>query len=320
MRDILPTLDRWLAEGHRFALATVVQTWGSSPRPVGSAMGVRDDGVVVGSVSGGCVESAVIEGASEALKAGEPKRLSFASIDERQIWEVGLTCGGKIDVWIEPEPYSDPVWREAAEAVRSGRPAVLVTQFQPLQRWTDASLPVGPIRPIRPIESSQELDGCFVQLLPTKDRLLIIGASHIALPLIQMAKVLGFETVVIDPRSQLLVDERFPDRPDQTIHGWPQPILAEMTITPSTYAVVLSHDPKIDDAALTILLRSPAAYIGALGSKLTREKRQAELKALGFTDEELARIHGPIGLKIGARSPEEIALSILAEIVQVRGR
>lgn len=311
MRDLLPKLAEWREAGHRFATATVVETWGSSPRPVGAMLAVRDDGLSIGSVSGGCVEAAVQDAARESLANGRPSRLVFPQIAARDVWEVGLTCGGRLEVWIEPEPYEDPAWRSAVEAATRNRPVALVTRYDPHARWI-ASEP----QETGQVEIAGEL--CFVHAIRPRDRLLIVGASHIALPLIQMAKVLDFECIVVDPRSGLLDPERFPESPDQAHPGWPQSVLPELEITDATYAVLLSHDPKIDDPALEILLRSPAAYIGALGSRATQAERRESLRRRGVTEGQLDRIHGPIGLNIGARSPQEIAVAILAEIIQAR--
>jgi xanthine dehydrogenase accessory factor len=158
----------------------------------------------------------------------------------------------------------------------------------------------------------------FIQVLAQRERLIIVGAVHIAIPLVGFARQLGFETIVVDPRPALASPERFDVAPDKIVSKWPEQALAEIDITPETYAVVLTHDPKIDDVALEAFLRSPAKYVGALGSRATQEKRRVYLREKGFTEEDLARIHGPVGLNIGARSPEEIALAIVAEIVQVR--
>ncbi|MFI5385472.1 MAG: XdhC family protein [Fimbriimonadales bacterium] len=329
---MLPTLERWLDEGHRFALATVTQTWGSSPRPVGAVMGVREDGAVVGSVSGGCVESAVIQSSLDALRSGEPKMLDFGSLSDESVWEVGLSCGGHIQVWVDPDPSKREVWRRTFDLVCRDRPAVMVTRFEPLDQWVWApSEPIGhlgPIGLIAPIEQafqarqSQEVEvegqRFFLHVLPCRERMIIVGAVHIAIPLVKFARELGFETVVIDPRPALASNERFPDSPDKMIAQWPEQALESVEITEDTYALVLTHDPKIDDVALAAFLRSPARYVGALGSRVTQAKRRKELLARGFSEEDLARIHGPIGLAIGARSPEEIALSIMAEVVQVR--
>lgn len=305
MRDVLPTLLTWHRAGHRFATAIVTQTWGSSPRPVGAMMGIRDDGSVVGSVSGGCVESAVIHAALEALADGQPRMIDFGSLTDEQVWEVGLSCGGRIRVWIDPLPTTRANWSELPK-----QRTVYVTDLETGERTlTDSDATV---------EQSHERDGLFYQVVSPPERLLIVGAVHIAVPLVRLAKSLDFDVVVVDPRSALANWERFPDPPDEIIVAWPDDALPSLSLDESVYAVVLTHDPKIDDAALVHLLRSPVAYIGALGSRATQAKRRAFLLASGFSETEIDRIHGPVGLNIGARSPEEIALSIMAEIVHVR--
>jgi len=304
MCDVLPTLLTWHRVGHRFATAIVTQTWGSSPRPVGAMMGIREDGHVVGSVSGGCVESAVIQAALDALQAGKPRMLDFGSLTDEQVWEVGLSCGGRIRVWVDPSPTT----REGWDVLPKARTVYV----------TDLETGVRSVVDDPTLRESHEREGLFYHVVSPRERLLIVGAVHIAIPLVRFAKSLDFEVVVVDPRSALATAERFPDAPDQMIVGWPDDVLPSLTLDASTYAVVLTHDPKIDDAALVHFLRSRVAYIGALGSRVTQAKRRAFLLESGFSDAEIDRIHGPVGLNIGARSPEEIALSIMAEIVQVR--
>jgi len=288
-------------------------------------MGVREDGAVVGSVSGGCVESSVIQSSLEALKTGEPKMLDFGALSDEAVWEVGLSCGGRIQVFVDPDPARREAWRRTFDLVCRDRPAVLVTRFDPYDQWLWEPGGVEPIEGAKEALASGEsreveVEGrtYFLQVLPCRERLIVVGAVHIAVPLVRFAKELGFETVVIDPRPALATDDRFPSPPDKMIAQWPEQALSGFEISPRTYAVVLTHDPKIDDVALGVFLRSPAAYVGALGSRVTQEKRRRELRARGFSEEDLERIHGPVGLNIGARSPEEIALSIMAEIVQVR--
>ena len=328
MRDVLPTLRRWTEEEKRFALATVTRTWGSSPRAVGSVMGVCSDGSTCGSVSGGCIESSVIEDALQALKSGEPRRLHFGHVSDEKAWEVGLSCGGEIDVWIDPSPVErDPeLWSSLVSKLENDEPCVLATRFEPLSQvlWTPGSSgdefqAAYDARRSQGIEIEGEV--WFLNVLPRRDRLVIIGAVHIARALVPLASEVGFETVVVDPRKAFATEEAFGAGPDRIVDKWPEEALSEIDLTSDTYAVVLTHDPKIDDAALAVLLRSDVAYIGALGSRTTQAKKRKELGAKGFSDEELDRIHGPVGLSIGARTPEEIALSIMAEIVQVkRGR
>lgn len=325
MRDVLPTLNQWAHDKKRFALATVTKTWGSSPRGVGSCMGVNSDGAICGSVSGGCIESAVIEASMEAMADGELRRLHFGHITDEMAWEVGLSCGGEVDVFIDPAPDTRDasLWTSLVESIENGKSCVLATRYEPFSQtlWSPGS-PGTEIDQVYKTRRSQEVEiegeVWFCNVLQCRDRLIIVGAVHIAQPLVRFANELGFETIVIDPRTAFANDERFENRPDQIVAKWPQEAFKEIAINEDTFAVVLTHDPKIDDAALAILLKSPAAYIGALGSKKTQEKKRSDLKERGFTDRDLDRIHGPVGLNIGAKSPEEIALSIIAEIVQVK--
>lgn len=311
MRDVLLA---WQRDGHAFATAVVIQTWGSSPRPVGAMMGIRHDGVVVGSVSGGCVESAVIQAALDALGDGQPRLLDFGSLTDEQVWEVGLSCGGRIRVWVDPHPTTRRGWGlEPSDSV------VVVTHLDSGEQWVWPNDPLPEAQAAEAaLRASHEHEGWFYQVVSPPDRLLIIGAVHIAVPLVRFAKSLDFEVIVIDPRAALAVAERFLDPPDQMIVAWPDDVLPSLALDSSVYAVVLTHDPKIDDAALVHLLRSPVAYVGALGSRVTQAKRRGFLAEQGFSEAEMDRIHGPVGLDIGARTPEEIALAILAEIIQVR--
>ncbi len=348
MRDIFPTLERWVGEDRRFALATVTNTWGSSPRPVGSMMGVREDGLICGSVSGGCVESAVIESALAALADGRHRQLHFGQLTDDEVWNVGLSCGGEIDVWIDPMPVERDraLWDRVAELVKRDEPFTLTTILgpasdsqsppanpspapggggegahaesstsrYPFTRQTIEAL--DPVMPTGMAASSRQL--AFIQSVPSRDKLIIIGAVHIAIPLVGFARDLGFETIVIDPRGTFSVEERFAVLPDRMLSMWPEKAFESVALTGSTYAVLLTHDPKIDDKALSALLKSQVAYIGALGSRSTHAARRGRLLAAGFGEDDLKRIHGPVGLSIGAKSPAEIALSIMAEIVQVR--
>ena len=328
MRDVLPTLESWILEGRKFATATVTQTWGSSPRPIGAVMGVRDDGLVCGSVSGGCVETAVIEASIAALADGMPRELKFEAVTEDSVWDVGLSCGGRIQIWVDPDPVGrDPKqWRFISDRILHDKPTVLVTSYesQTNEVWVPGNAdPLnGEIETAYRRRASTEIEvegkRIFLNVLAARERLLIVGSVHIAVPLVKFAKDLGFETVVVDPRSSFASDERYPSTPDRIVVDWPEEAFAKVGLTPDTFAVVLTHDPKIDDVALAILLKSPVAYIGALGSRVTQAKRHDYLKNLGFSDADIARIHGPIGLNIGARTPEEIALSIMAEVIQIR--
>ena len=328
MREILPTLEAWIADGRKFATATVTQTWGSSPRQVGAVMGIRDDGFVCGSVSGGCVETAVIEASLEALTDGNPRELKFDAITEDSVWDVGLSCGGQIQIRVDPDPVGRDFdqWKALSARLLADEPAVLITNLdsQVSQLWIPGQ--PDPLQGVTEsaydrrasIEVQVEGERHFLNVLSARERLVIVGSVHIAVTLVKFAKEMGFETIVVDPRSTFARPERYPTEPDRIVVEWPKEAFSQIPLTPDTYVAVLTHDPKIDDVALEIVLNSPVAYIGALGSRVTQAKRKDSLRALGFSDADLARIHGPIGLNIGARTPEEIALSIIAEIIQVR--
>ncbi len=320
MRDVLPTLRQWTDDGRRFALATVVRTKGSAPREVGSVMGVREDGAVCGSVSGGCIESAVV---SACLSATAPVALSFPQGEGAH--EVTLMCGGQVEVWIEPDVASRPDWAEMASLVSSDHGCVVAVRMEPYAttlRKADevafcSSLDAACAEAYRSHRSALvDVAGeeWFMHVLAPRPRLLVIGAVHISRALVSFAKSLGFETIVVDPRTAYA---QFEDEPDALIHHWPQDALREVKLDEDTFAVALTHDPKIDDAAIEILLKSNVAYVGALGSKTTQEKRKAALRAAGLSEEQLSRIRGPVGLDIGAETPEEIALAVIAEVVQV---
>ncbi|MBV6458859.1 MAG: putative xanthine dehydrogenase subunit A [Fimbriimonadaceae bacterium] len=275
-------------------------------------MGVREDGVVVGSVSGGCVEPAVMQAAIDSLASKSSTLLDFGSLSDESVWEVGLSCGGRIRIFVQPEPYHSEAWQDFAERIDRDEPVSLVTDLSGGGSWI-----AEPGEFTESVAIEREGRELFVQVFGPRNRLVIIGAVHIAVPLIKFARELGFETVLIDPRLALSAPERFPVPADHTIVAWPEEALSQVDLNGRIYAAVLTHDPKIDDVALTVLLRSKVAYIGALGSRVTQEKRRRYLDSQGFSESDLERIHGPIGLDIGARSPEEIALSIMAEIVQV---
>ena len=327
MRDVLPTLREWNDDGRQFALATVVRTRGSAPRETGSVMGVRDDGLLCGSVSGGCIESATVAACQESLKSGEPRRLPFPQ-GSGEAWEVGLMCGGEVDVWIDPTPVGrDPrLWEDLCSFVAQDAACVLATRMEPfaqaLQRPGDAigGSPLdAAVAEAHRSRRSQLADVAgeewFLHVLAPRPRLVIVGAVHISRALVSFAKQLGFETIVIDPRTAY---SQFDAPPDAVIELWPQDALKDVRLDEDTYAVALSHDSKIDDVAIELFLKSGVAYVGALGSKTTQEKRKAALRERGLTDEQLEKIHGPVGLEIGAENPEEIALSVIAEIVKVR--
>lgn len=344
MRDIFETISHWVSGNKPFALATVIRTWGSSPRGVGSMMAVSGESEVAGSVSGGCIEGAVIEEALKALHSGVPRRLSFGVSDETA-WSMGLSCGGKIEVFVEKhlaftgEAMERRIWHSLEQALRRNDPAILLTHlgaeksrhllFFPdgsqVGDWGDMNRAAGEqalqnYRARRSEALQIEAEPVFVQVFPRKDRLIVIGAGHICIPLLKFARELDFETIVIDPRKTFAAVERFPEPPDQLFCSWPDEVLSRIELNGDTRAVLLTHDPKIDDPALHILLKSEVAYVGALGSRKTHEKRCQRLEEAGFSVETIARIRGPVGLDIGAAAPAEIALSIMAEIVQIKNR
>lgn len=334
MKDVIDDIDRWLAaDAGPIALATVIETWGSAPRKVGAKMAFTGGGAAItGSVSGGCVESAVIEAGESALDTGRPCLLHFGVADETA-WNVGLACGGTIDVFVE---RLDPaIYAVARKWVLAGEPGAVVTVVAaPDERLgrklvVDASGAItGSLGPDLDEPAAQlarqarrsarhaltDGVGLFVDALRPVPSVSIVGGAHIAVALARMARLLGYRVNVVDPRRAFGSAARFPDA-DRLIQAWPDKAFAELPIDAETAVVTLSHDPKIDDPALAAALRSDAFYVGALGSRKTNAKRRERLAALGLAEEQLGRIHAPVGLDIGADNPEEIALAIMAEIV-----
>ncbi|MFQ5639210.1 MAG: XdhC family protein [bacterium] len=342
MQDILKNIQQWISEKRPCALATVTKTWGSSPRAVGSTMAVTVEMQVAGSVSGGCIEGAVIEESQKVLQTGIPKQLSFG-VSNETAWSVGLTCGGTVDVFVErhcafsDNPVEQKIWRELENALTNNRPAILLTRLLPEQHSHLLVFPDGSVtgdwqasnteaRRLALLsyahrKNEQVLlagEPVFINVFPRKDRVLIVGAAHISIPLVMFAKDLDFEVVVIDPRQVFTAPERFRTQPDHLYTQWPDEALKDLDLNEDTYAVLLTHDPKIDDVALHSLLKSDVRYIGALGSKKTHAQRCARLLAAGFSEEAISRIQGPAGLDIDAQNPTEIALSIIAQIIQTK--
>lgn len=311
----LPALAlAWHRAGRGVAIATVVQTWGSAPRPVGSQLVIDADGAMEGSVSGGCVEGAVILEAIDAVMDGKPRLLDFGVSDD-DAFAVGLACGGKIKVLVEPVGRALPV--EILERLVSARdkntPVAYVTDLESggPKLVPDSFYP----ERFRLDQSGVEEDGrTFVAIHNPPLRLLIVGAVHIAQPLVAMAQACGYAPVVIDPRPGFAAASRFPGQ--VIVDDWPDAALRALKIDARTAVVTLTHDPKLDDPAIVTALESPAFYLGCLGSTRTHAKRVLRLKEVGFTDAEIGRIHAPVGLDIGGRQPGEIALSIMAEITR----
>jgi len=302
MREIAAELREWDAAGEEIALCTVVETWGSSPRPLGSKMAVTRSGKMAGSVSNGCIEGAVFEEAQRVIKSGRAKLCTFGVADD-VAFEVGLACGGHIEVFVQPLGDSH---REALRALAVEREGSLRTD---LNTGATAFEP-GAAAARDPRREGDE----FVEPVLTPAQMVIVGAIHIAIPLHRLAKVVGWRVIVVDARSQFATPERFPDA-DDVVVAWPDEGLAKLRLDGSTALVILTHDPKFDLPALRAALASEAGYIGAIGSRKTNANRFEKLREEGFTEDQIGRVHGPIGLDLGGRSAEETALAILAEVV-----
>lgn len=336
MKELIHDIDQWLASGtESIAVATVVQTWGSAPRRAGAKMALTAAGQISGSVSGGCVEGAVVEAGMAVLENGRGQLLHFGVADETA-WEVGLACGGTIDVYVEPldrETYA--FIRQIITADRAGASITAIkgpdelagrkltmardgAQIGTLGDDLDATMRdfVQTAKTSQRVHVGDEVE-LFVDLFLPAPTLVMVGGVHIAVALTTYAKALGYRTIVVDPRRAFGSDERFPTV--DALHAvWPQKAFEQIEVTPETAVALLTHDPKIDDPALKIVLDSPAFYIGALGSRKTHAKRVGRLENMGFSADQIARIHAPIGLNIGAVNPEEIALAVMAEIVQAQ--
>jgi len=310
--NIPETALAWHRAGRGAVLATVVETWGSAPRPVGSQLAIAGDTEIAGSVSGGCVEGAVIIEAMDALEDGKPRMMEFGVSDD-QAFAVGLACGGKIRVMIEPvgAVISEDTLAELV-AARADRVPVAYVVNPDRQTRRLAKQDDYPDR-FRRDKSGFEGEE-FIAVHNPPLRLIVVGAVHIAQPLLVMARLTGYDTVLVDPRAAFGSDARFPK---ETISDdWPDEALLAQGLDARTAVVTLSHDPKIDDPALTVALRSKAFYIGSLGSSRTHAKRIERLKSAGFSKARIARIHAPVGVDIGGKSPAEIALSIMAQITE----
>lgn len=308
----------WHQSGIGAVLATVVETWGSAPRRVGAQLAISGQGQMSGSVSGGCVEGAVIVEAMEALEDGSQRLLEFGVSDE-DAFAVGLACGGTIRVLIEPVGAVMPedILVELV-AARTARTALAYEVN--LELGVRRLLHHGHADRMRMDRSGFEDDGeVFVAVHNPPLRLIVVGAVHIAQALVPMARIAGYDPVLVDPRDAFGSAERFPG--ETIIQDWPDEAVAAIGLDVRTALVLLSHDPKLDDPALMAALNSDVFYIGALGSKRTHAKRVERLGQAGFTAGQIGRIHGPVGLDIGAAGPSEIAVAVLAQMTAVlRGR
>jgi len=340
MRDVVDTIEEWQGQGQPVALATVVQTWGSSPRQAGAKMALTPAGQMTGSVRGGCVEGAVYEEGVAALQTGAARLLHFGVADETA-WEVGLACGGRIDVFVQPLPRD--FFEAERKALQDNVPFAVVTVVKGPPEllgkavlagenglwWGSLSAALNPLAAetataaLATGASQRAALGegveAFVEVVLPPPTLIAVGGVHITIALVALAKVLGYTTIVVDPRKYFGNQERFP-HVDKLVQAWPDEALADIPLTRGTAVAMLTHDPKLDDPALKLVLPSPAFYVGALGSRNTQAKRRQRLLDEGLKPAEIDRLKGPIGLELNAHTPEEIALSIMAQIVAERNK
>ncbi len=336
MRDVMDKIDAWLNEGQEVMVATVVKVWGSAPRPLGSHLAQSSSGGIAGSVSGGCVEGAVLEEGQTLLEDGGSKLLAFG-VEDELAWNVGLSCGGQIEVFCEkldPELYG-----EIRRGLRDEKLAALATAIAGPHRGRHLLLreegPLGSLgspaldaaaarlfgeqqasfeaRREAVVDAGEEHE-IFLEVLPPRPELVVVGAVHVAIPLVAIANLLGFRTVVVDPRTAFATRERF-RHADDLLHEWPDEALRHVGIHRNSFVALLSHDPKLDVPAARVALEGKARYVGALGSKKTHEKRVAKLREAGVPEQQIARLHNPIGLDLGGRRAQEIAVAVIAEIV-----
>jgi len=333
-------LEEWVRAGERVALATLVAVRGSAPRQPGARLAVTGTGKMAGSVSGGCVESDVVARAMQVLDSGEPTVATYGISDELG-YRVGLSCGGSIDVLIEPYRVG-PEWEAVRRALEAQEPAVLAVGVDPTalrgrrlvvtnagregsvaSRW-DAWIEEEARRMlreggagVRTVPGEAERGAVFFEAFLPPLRLWIVGATHTAAALGRLAKSVGFRVIVVDPRAAYASAERFPEA-DELVCASPEQVFGPGVLDEYSYVVVLTHDAKFDVPALALALRSRARYIGLMGARATHQRRRAQLLEQGFAASELDRIRAPIGLDLGGRTPEEIAVAILAEILAVR--
>lgn len=310
-QQVLSSARRWAEAGCRFALITVAQTWGSAPRPAGAWMILRDDGLVQGSVSGGCIEDDLIDRIrlgtlGDSAADGKPFRLDYG-VTREEARRFGLPCGGTLELVVEPRPDAG-LLAELERRVQSGQLASRTVDLASGQ-----------------VEIGDAVRGDVLVWNGTRLitrhgpqwRLLIIGAGQISRYLAQMAQALDYAVTVCDPRIEYSTEWDVPGAP--WLAGMPDDVVLEMSPDPHTAVVALTHDPKLDDMALLEALKSPAFYVGALGSRVNNERRRERLlQYFNLTEREVGRLHGPVGLRIGSRTPPEIAIAVLAEMTAVK--
>jgi xanthine dehydrogenase accessory factor len=345
VRDVLEQVGDWLEAGRAVAVATVVRTWRSAPRQPGASLAVADTGEVVGSVSGGCVEGAVYDLAQQVIADGRPVLARYGVSDD-DAFAVGLTCGGTVEVFVHRIDDVDLV-RSLSSAVADRAPVALATvvgagEAQGRRMLVDPAGRTGSLGSPRLDDAVTDdarglleagvsgvlhvgADGqrrpddleVFVESYAPPARMIVFGAIDFAAALARVGSHLGFHVTVCDARPVFATPRRFP-MADEVVVEWPHRYLARTTVDDRTVLCVLTHDPKFDIPLLELALRGPAAYIGAMGSRRTHDDRVARLIEVGVSEVELARLHSPIGLDLGARTPEETAVSIAAEITAVR--
>jgi xanthine dehydrogenase accessory factor len=348
LRDILDQITKWWDSGETFGLATVVNTFRSAPRDPGAALAVSGGGEVVGSVSGGCVEGAVYELAREVCESGQPVLQTYGISDDTA-FDVGLTCGGIIELFVEPVSRERfPGLGDVAAAIRDEVPVAVATVISGpgvlgARRIIQAGTATGTLGAGDRLDGAVDDDArgmlaqgltgvrhygehgerrlddlsVFVQSFAPPPRMLVFGAIDFAAAVARAGKFLGYRVTVCDARPIFATHARFPDA-DEVIVDWPHRYLAKTPIDSRTVICVLTHDPKFDVPVLEVALRTPAGYIGAMGSRRTHDDRLARLREAGLTEDELARLRSPIGLDLGARTPEETAVSVAAELIQLR--
>jgi xanthine dehydrogenase accessory factor len=340
MRELLSTIDAWRAEDRGFGRAVLIRVFGNGPRPEGATLLVADDGSIAGSVSGGCIEGAAAEEVAQARRDGRSRVIRFGISDE-QAWGVGLACGSTIDVLIEPE-----LRPEIETAARESAGVAIAVQLPPDSPGDDPGphpistgepADVMVIKPGADTPVAGELDDAartlverrrsavvllngeqyFIETFAPPPRIVVFGAIQAAIPLVRIAHELGYRVVVTDAREAFASRERFPEA-DDVLVGWPDEIAEHVALSGDDAVVVMSHDPKLDEPAIVASVQAGCRYIGAMGSRRTQARRRERLLAEGLTEDDLARLHGPIGLDLGGREPGEMALAILAEIVAER--
>jgi xanthine dehydrogenase accessory factor len=354
MRDLLETLDAWRAEGRDAGRAVVVRTFGSAPRPEGAVLLVSDDGRLMGSVSGGCVEGAAAEEIERARRTGNARVIRYGISDE-EAWDVGLACGGTIDVLVQPVVPAGVTAAVAGSLGPRGRSVAAVTplpadappaafgayppgQGEPPappiligaggeliegttgEAASDADLAIAAARILDDGRSrTVEIGGraYFVEAFPVRPRLVVVGAVEVARSLVRYARELGYEVVVVDGRASFATPERFPDV-DRIVVAWPDEAFEALDVGPNDAVAILSHDPKFDEPAIVEATRRGCRYVGAVGSRKTQADRKIRLAEAGLTADEINRLRGPIGLDLGGKDPAETALAVMAEIVAAR--